>query len=42
MEQILYKKGYKYQLVETYGSSINIKPEQPITTDTLNYLWKAA
>ena len=33
MEQILYKKGYKYQLVETHDSSINIKPEQPITTD---------
>ena len=33
MEQILYKKGYKYQLVKTYDSSINIKPEQPITTD---------
>ena len=33
MEQILYKKGYKYQLVEPYDSSINIKPEQPITTD---------
>ena len=33
MEYISYKEGYKYQLVETYCTEINIKPNQDIVTD---------
>ncbi len=35
MEYISYKKGYKYQLVETYIAKIDILPETPVDTDYL-------
>lgn len=33
MECIAYKKGYKYQLVEGYATTIPIRPDQDIDTD---------
>lgn len=33
MEQIYYKDGYKYQLVKTYTTQINIYPDKNIDTE---------
>ena len=33
---ILYKKGYKYQLTETYTVEIGIKPDKAIVTDFIS------
>lgn len=36
MECISYKKGYKYQLADLYETTIDIKPDDDITTDYIN------
>ena len=36
MENISYKKGYKFQLVSDYICKISIKPNNPIITDYIN------
>jgi hypothetical protein len=36
MENIFYKKGYKYQLASNYVCKISIKPGEPINTDYIN------
>ena len=36
MDCIYYKKGFKYQLTDTYRIKINIKPLEPIHTDYID------
>ena len=37
MECISYKEGYKYQLVQIYETTIDIKPDKDITSDYIDF-----